>query len=289
MTPKEYLDRYTWLFFIDPSMGIFNLVSITSYGSGWGTTERDNRPTGFLCQQEYNGPFKTALKFGLDPRGHANIPAAITFPEGAPLAETFRNRTFMRNGLIRAFLGKGTPEEIRDVLQLAIATCRVGAGRDLASHSASCVAIQEYARKFISLDCNGLVGNYYGLNPETSIEHYAAPSKRRRTPQEVQQGDCLVTVRADGSFEHIALIESFVVGAGTPPRCTLKIVEWGQAGDESHHFSTVERSIVQGPDARYGIGFRSGQNNQKFRYIFAPPRDAAAEPRTRGIGGDPSR
>ena len=42
--------------------------------------------------------------------------------------------------------------------------------------------------------------------------------------------------------------------------------------------------IERGPNAKYGIGFKSGAN---FRYIFAPPQDP--EPRGWGLGGDLSK
>ena len=284
MTPKAYLDLYTALPVIDFAHRRLLVVNINAYGSGWGTTQADNRPSGHLCQQEYNGPFKTALRRALDPKSRAALPALIKPPETSPL-DAYSFRMFARNGLIRAFLGKGTPQEIADVLLLALALGRIGTAKDFASQKPGAEPAQAYANRFLSLDCNGLVGNFYGLNPETAIESYASPARRRASAQDVRQGDCLVTVTASGRFEHIALVEKFTPGTGDKPTCAMEIVEWGQAGPIDKHYSSVSRTVTRGPNTKFGVGFKAAANGDKFRYFFTPPADAPAEPRQWGLGG----
>ncbi|MBL8590658.1 MAG: hypothetical protein JNK46_19135 [Methylobacteriaceae bacterium] len=283
-TPKQFLDRYTDLFFFSPTLGIYDMTHITSYGSGWGHDASANRPTGYLSQQEYNGPFKRALRFALDPARHGDYGSVFRFGDASPLRDTFRGEPFYRNGVIRAFLGKGSPDEIADLIRLAIAIGRIGTSSDAAGGRPAHAALRDYVRTFVSLDCNGLSGNYYGINPETSIEAYARPGRRRRDPHEVRTGDCLVTVTPAGRYKHIALIDAFTPGAGRSAQ--MSIAEWGQAGDEDKHYSTFTRDIVQGPNAQFGLGFRSGEN---FRYIFAPPANAQSDPRGYGLDGDETR
>lgn len=300
MRPKFFLDRYTTLRIPDPRTGVAIGVAMTSYGSGWDDDAKmrkenpeakpaGNRgPLGPICQAECNQGFGVALRYGYDPKKHKALPASFHFTE-APLVDYFRAEQFYKMSYVRAFLGKGSPDEIVDTLRLALAVGRIGVDKDMGGRKPPKPTLQEYVKQYITLDCNGLTGNYYGIHPSTSIQTYAAPAKRRMSAQEVKMGDCIVTVTRAGGYQHVALVDEFTCPPTTDktPTCGIKICEWGQSGGEDKHYTgNVARmvKIERGPNAKYGIGFRSGTN---FRYIFAPPQDP--EPRGWGLGGDLSK
>ena len=286
--PKSFLDRYTTLRIPNTTNCATTEAAMTSYGSGWGTDDKANRPTGYLSQAEYNSYFKLAVRKAATGSTSKVPPTPILFADpgikGIPSYEPF-----YANSFIRAFLGKGSPEEIVDTLRLAIAMKRIGIGKDIAGAACARSTLADYVRDFISLDCNGLVGNYYGVNPENSIEFYASPAKRRSKLADIAVGDAIVTVNSSSKYEHIALLDEFTRPPSTEkePTCYIKICEWGQKGDETKHFTGATAKAVkvkQGPDSKLGLGFASGTS---FRYFFAPPQTPVA--REWGLGGDPAK
>jgi hypothetical protein len=114
----------------------------------------------------------------------------------------------------------------------------------------------EYAYKFFSLDCNGLVGNYLGLSPEVLPGGWATlsrkwveggvkangegwngwgpaevaslpylPLKPRKSASEARTGDVLVSLTPGGVYEHVALVDN--VSPVDKETVNWQIVEWG--------------------------------------------------------------
>lgn len=91
----------------------------------------------------------------------------------------------------------------------------------------------------------------------------------------MQLGDCIVTHSQTAHYEHIGLVAGWQMNGDS--NVTLKVAEWGWYGAESMHYREHTVPIVQGPDKRYGVGWRAKSNKDgkdSFRYIFAPPAGA---------------
>jgi hypothetical protein len=267
MTPKQYLDRYTYLSFFSPWNNEQVNAPVVGYGSGWGKRGSDKK-LGGECQAEFAN-FVRAMRVAH--HGNPNTPCgARFFFKGLGLIspdEEFYPETFTH-----AFDGKGSPDEIIDTLRIAMAVGRIGLGNDRAGSPAPRYTAADYTAKFLTLDCNGLVGNYYGAGPSLHIKYYANPSRRRSSVNEVRVGDCVVTHSATSPYEHIALIE------GWEPRgsqASVRLVEWGQAGGEDKHYSQTA-SVVEvgrGGESSFGVGWSTTSNIDglaSFRYVFAP-------------------
>jgi hypothetical protein len=243
------------------------------YGSGWDF--RNGKSGAGQAMQRENAAFTAALRMAH--HGNVNKPCGTKFFfDQQPLGLILPTEDFYANTFIQAFLGKGSPDEITDTLRLAYAIGRIGTGRDVAGQPCAKPTAQAYATDFITLDCNGLVGNYYGGNPSASIEAYAASNRRRTKITDIQPGDAVVTHCLASPYEHVALIDSCAVNGST---AAIKLVEWGWYGSEDVHYSKEAKaySIVQGPEKSYGLGWAANSNVnpsvQSFRYIFKPPSE----------------
>ena len=307
---KAYVDQYTNLKVVDPATGGTVEVHITGYGSGW----EDNvavmkdyeekkakdpdtpRPkpagnrgqTGPRCQTEF-ALLRTALAKLLQPDAKQPIlTAKIMTEKSEDLKKAFPGKVISVAGLTRAFLGKGSPTEMSDALTIAKSTGRIGDGKDVAGQTCAARTFQDYADKFMTLDCNGLVGNATGVNPEFSPGWFADAKRVRKKIEDVQAGDIIVTVNASGNHEHVAALDEFVRPPTTEkePSCAIRIAEWGQAGDVAKHYSPDWKMVKIEKGEKYGLGFKS--DGGKFRYFFAPPPDMAA-PRVRGVDGDATK
>jgi hypothetical protein len=157
---------------------------------------------------------------------------------------------------------------------------RFGMARDAAGQPAAAANALAYATSFVTLDCNGLVGNFYGADPDASIDVYTSGQKRTAI-SDVRPGDVIVTHCTKFPFEHVGLIQEWAVNGDT---AAVRIVEWGWYGGEDAHFTPkpVPHKIEQGPDKRFGIGWStpspkdpSGKTTT-FRYVFGPPANAAS-------------
>jgi hypothetical protein len=268
MTPKQYLDRYTYLAIKSPLDGTPLKCGLTGYGSGW-HFRNGKSGAGATMQHEY-ALFRDALRKAH--HGNAHTPCGPQFYFSAPpLAQLEPNEDFYAESLVRAYEGKGSPDEIADALRLAIAVGRIGADRDVNGRLPARLTVQEYARDFMTLDCNCLVGNFYGADPDAGISVYAAPSRRRTSIADVKQGDAIVTHCPQAPYEHVGLIEDWKPNGSS---VSVKICEWGWYGDESVHYRESTHAVAQGPIHSLGIGWATPSNAQHgvttFRYIFAP-------------------
>lgn len=110
-----------------------------------------------------------------------------------------------KTSIVRAFNGKGSPEDFELALAAAIATKKV---------SPTLVELQTLADECMGLDCNGFVGNYTRMlgwmnadghyGPNTASSRYAARGLVRNSPDEVQPRDVLIW----DSPRHIAIVHS---------------------------------------------------------------------------------
>ena len=273
MTPKQYLDRYTYLAFFSPINFMPVFAPITGYGSGWDHRGKDHTLAS-QCQHECQ-LFRYALRVAHHGNSKAHCPEKMFFDK-SPLGLISKTEDFYLSSFIRAYCGKGSPDEIIDTLRLATAIGRIGTDRDLAGNHPAAPTASAYATKYMTLDCNGLVGNYFGENPSSDISHFASHARRRKSGYEVQVGDAVVTHCSEAPYEHIALIQEWNFD-GT--NANVRLVEWGRSGGEDHHYSTVPKKyhIKQGKDSKYGIGWESNShrkaNLKSFRYIFSPSND----------------
>lgn len=255
MRPSEYLQRYH-------SLGVglddwsFTSVALAQYVNGtdnpaWGARV----PMLEGIAEELNAtrdPHETRARFTA-----WNLPPQFTI-EGMPISKM---------GVLRVYTGKGSPDEIADVVWLAH---RFGLITNPAKPRRGSKPLTQYAAEYLGLDCNGLVGNFLGVNPDTSIDAYADHGRHRTAVSEIASGDVLIS-RVNNINEHIALIDE-VVAPGPPTQLT--IVEWGQAG-QNHHLNHVTVTFRQ--DERrylyyeYVSHTHHGQGKTGRKYVFAPP------------------
>jgi hypothetical protein len=126
----------------------------------------------------------------------------------------FRNRPINKVSLVRAFNGKGSPEEMELALEAALATGQVQR-EDLYA----------FCHQYMGLDCNGFVGNYARANgmmksdghlgPSTGPDVYALRGEMRTRIEEIRKGDTLIW---PGESEHVAIV-SFSYGYGAVEVC----------------------------------------------------------------------
>jgi len=227
MTPKQYLDRYTYLSIPSPLNGVTLNCGLTGYGSGW-NFRNGKSGAGATIQQEY-AVFREALRKAH--HGNAHTPCGPVFYfSDKPLAQIRPTEDFYADSLVRAYVGKGSPDEIADALRLALALGRIGTERDVNGKLPARMTVDQYARDFMTLDCNCLVGNFYGADPDAHISVYASPARRRTSISDVQPGDAIVTHCQQAPYEHVGLIEEWKP-SGSSVR--VKICEWGWYGNES--------------------------------------------------------
>jgi hypothetical protein len=193
---------------------------------------------------------------------------------------------FYKMTIKRAFIGKGSPAEMRDTLRLAYRCGRIGHGKPYNS-------LKDYALRFLGLDCNGFAGNYHGISPALGVPIWANgpgtfkagengwgkaevasapffPLKARTDTRAVTTGDVLVTFK-EGGYKHVALVDD--VQWVDSQRVNWRVVEWGQKGDRSKHIGEVQQVTLvlgdKGQNKKHGFAWNHKGN---FRYLFAGPQ-----------------
>lgn len=130
--------------------------------------------------------------------------------------------SFKLMDVVMPFFGKGSPSNIRDVLYLAAKYNHLAPG-----------TAQQYCNQYLGLDCNGFVGNFWGINPSTAIAGY--DNHRRHEFDDVASGDALIFYHAGttGSPYHIAAVDSVQSLDGADARhATLNFTVTQSAGLE---------------------------------------------------------
>ena len=252
MTPSQYLDRYHNLAYVldDDSEGTAHLSRYQSGASGAPWNARGAILEG-IAQDLNRLPGQSHVSAW-------NLPTSFTIEDAA----------LTRKGIVRAFMGKASPDELADVIWLAH---RYGLIANPArTRPPPTRTVDQYVAEFLGLDCNAFVGNYYGLDPETEIPAYARGARRSATAQ-VFSGDVVISsvlVGTEWRREHIALTEGFEGNV-------LTIVEWGTAG-QRHHISH-HRVQTQTNDRgelyyTYVSDEPAHRGFQGRKYFHAPPR-----------------
>ncbi len=107
------------------------------------------------------------------------IAGELTVAYPGPLTFTIAGLAYTRLKLQRVFTGKGAPEDIRNVVRLASRFKLTDAQ-----------TVDKYCTTNIGLDCNGFAGNFWGIDPSTSIDQYDV--HRRRAVADVAAGDAMI-------------------------------------------------------------------------------------------------
>ena len=271
MTAADYARRYHSITIVEPALGLSEIVEIRNYISGW-TQAGQNRKDQLLAtiaqktrQPQLPDPFFMTSDLGFD----------VLEP-------------FYKSGLRRAFIGKGSPDEIRDAIRLASAVGIV------AAHRPGGGTVTQYCNAVFGIDCNAFVGNYYAISPGMKPRNYALgfqvaldkagnpdssvprddfltapllPLGSRTRFEDIRAGDVVITVVHSGvhPHSHIALLNSFQLLSQAPTIdkknrmqqvALLSIAEWGSAGGAEVHITNNNEQVIE-----YGpLYVESGKN-----------------------------
>src|SRR5262249_9775704 len=132
----------------DPRMGLNVSTSIWMYVSGGNSSVRN----------EYNDVMSGVAKL-LGRKGPSLVPDTFFIPNH-PLVSPAE--PFYKQGIRRAFAGRGSPQDIVDATRIAylVKECKP-------------YGPAKYAQGWFGQDCNAFVGNYQGVSPNVSIGAYA--------------------------------------------------------------------------------------------------------------------
>lgn len=252
MTPSQYLGSYHDLAYTldDDSEGVAHLSRYQSGASGAPWHARGAIFEG-IARDLNRQPGSSHVSAW-------NLPTTFTIEDGV----------LTRKGIVRAFMGKASPDELADVIWLAH---RYGliTNPDHPTPPPN-RTVDQYVADFLGLDCNAFVGNYFGLDPETEIPTYSR-SPRRGSTTAVLSGDVVVSVVTVGTRqvqEHIALTEGF-------DGDVLTLVEWGAAGQRNHISHHHVRTAIDDRGHLYYTYVSQEAAHQGLpgrKYFHAPPR-----------------
>jgi hypothetical protein len=142
--------------------------------------------------------------------------------------------TIASKTVVRCYCGKGSPDDLNDMIWLAH---RYGRIFNLNNQKSTAKTMQEYVHAYLGQDCNGFVGNYFGIDPNTSIRTYAG--SRRKNVNEVQDNDVVVWYRpwrSSKKFGHIGVVDRVLNRSESTFQ--FQLVHWGRTDDdegESEH------------------------------------------------------
>lgn len=277
VTPWDSVDLFHSLDVTDMSLGLSGRAAITKYRHG---TKNDK---GAVEMPASHGVAQSQLIAGL----HKALD--ISFKKPLPsrffLPDVFGTEPFYTAGISRAYNNRASPDELRDVIRLRVAT--------EVTPAANAVA---HAEQFFAIDCNAFVGNYLGVSPNFAIFSYvngygtaakipgassdiyaaraAVPLPQHTDPNNVKCGDVLVNFNAKSKLQwvHIALIQSWTY---TPPKdgakhgkAVMSIGEWGGDNSTSPHkvpeseVEVLNDSFVPGYTRKF-VGYKAANGDFK--------------------------
>ncbi|KZM47662.1 hypothetical protein OA90_24750 [Labrenzia sp. OB1] len=112
------------------------------------------------------------------------------------------------------FYGKGTPERMRRILQVIDFYLRTADIRLSHVHWNYVMSLEEYAKYYLGLDCNGFTGAYLetqypslGIDGGDHINYLDGKLKKRASIAEIKPGDIL-SREGGGGTRHVAMINS---------------------------------------------------------------------------------
>jgi hypothetical protein len=121
--------------------------------------------------------------------------------------------------LLRVFAGKGSPADVEDALWLAH---RYGFITNPNRKRPGSRTLKEYTDAFCGLDCNGFVGNFEGIDPNTPVDSYGAKSQRLKSVDDIDAGTNLVWYAPAMAkpWAHLAVIDT-VIARDDPLKFTV--------------------------------------------------------------------
>lgn len=297
MGPIEYKKTtYQSLSLLSPGGLQISLTEIKYLNIGYKDLKGEDRVSKYLRTQARNG------QQGLDNLGAAlaeacRVPAVEQMSaskyEYVLQGPKFGVRRLNRQALQRAHYGKGSPQDVRDVL-FALAFC-LGDGRERLSNGAERrinsylrhlglkaftgaekvqtqlnELLHAYCNAHIGLDCSGFAVNYYGLEEDHKSGWFASESRRRREVSQVAPCDAIVWYDNDfgtGEGSHIAVLDTLEkIG---PEQYHIQYAEaddeWLKQGSEDVRF-WVEGGFVRADWKRGGCN----------AFLAAPPKSPPA-------------
>lgn len=268
MTPHEFAASYHNVNISDPRAGLAFSANLWMYVSG-STGGKEIRTA------EYNdmvGRIAKALGVGKVPD--------IFYITNNSLIDPYE--PFYKQGLRRAYAGRGSTEEVRDAVRLAWALKKCGN-----------ITAKQYAEGWFGQDCNAFVGNYLGVSPNISIRAYArgydaepgdhmdgatndvylcmslVPLPLITDPTKVKTGDVIITYSS--KFKHVALVSDYILNQQTM-KADIAIAEWGHKGKDVAEHAVPSKSYKIEVGATCGgmpgqklVGFKDGSN---FRFFL---------------------
>jgi len=167
--------------------------------------------------------------------------------------------------LVRVFTGKGSPSDVKDALWLAH---RYGFITNPKRKRAGSRTLKDYTDAFCGLDCNGFVGNFEGIDPNTSIDTYGAQAQRLSSVDDIDSGTTLVwhAPSKPKPWAHIAVIDT-VFATGDP--MTFTVVQSGGPvqGVHSEVWTKKAKEIMTDKN---GNLYLSGFNGSATVYLCDP-------------------
>jgi len=155
-----------------------------------------------------------------------------------------------RIALLKAYDGKGWPEDYEWALTIAVETGTCKANK---------AAMQHFADKYLGIDCSGFVNAYFQKKGKLkgrrywTISDYAQRTERGKL-RDVQPDDCLIWVRQDGTLHtgpgHIMLVDGRKPGLDPDGKDdVLHVVESTGGGiglNDSYYRRTTHKEIRKG-------------------------------------------
>jgi hypothetical protein len=167
--------------------------------------------------------------------------------------------------IVRVFTVKGLPSELEDALWLAH---RYGFINNAQRKRAGSRSLKEYTDAFCGLDCNGFVGNFEGIDPNTPVDSYGAQSQRLSSVDDLNAGTTLVWYAPAKAkpWAHLAVIDT-VYTRGDP--MTFTVVQSGGPvqGVHSEVWTKTAKEIMKDKN---GNLYLSGFNGTATVYICNP-------------------
>jgi len=205
----DYVSTYHTLPIHDPDQSITQTVYVQQYYSSE-ANDPNVRPR---CKQEKRDLWNALKKLKIE-----LITKTFYFPETDVLGKN--GEPFYKPGFDRVFAGRGSPAEIRDVLRLAFRAGRIGKGGIRAN-------FDSYVHDFITLDCNGFMGNFFNLSPHMHIANWATANAANTSDEKLDKYGWLEADKLTKGYLPLESIESASeITAGDvilPYRSTTKI------------------------------------------------------------------
>jgi hypothetical protein len=216
----------------DSLLGLNVELNISKYKNGWAAED--------IAEASAVLSLVATKFFGM--KGAGDLPPVFQIGNSPKVDPTER---FSCASIRRAFGSRGSPDEMRDALRIAVLVGRNGR-----------LSPKQYAESWFGQDCNSFASNYLGLSPFLAIGAFATgvvgthnseldskpflplPPRNDETADlwGVEMGDPLITFGDPDSrgipWRHIAIVQDL---NGSFSAATLHMAEWGEKGGKPQH------------------------------------------------------